>query len=91
MAAEEKEELTNLILFRKWRDAIRIGDDIIVTPLSLGMGGVKLSIQAPRRIRVRREEIYQEDMRDASNSAEAAGKGPCDSDYEGPDPDLQAR
>lgn len=49
-----------LVLTRKSRQSIMIGDDIEVAVLSVSGESVKLGIQAPREIPVFRKEIYVE-------------------------------
>ncbi|HVW38069.1 MAG TPA: carbon storage regulator [Pirellulales bacterium] len=48
-----------LILSRKRGEAIRIGDEIVVTVIQLGRGRVQLGIEAPTRVPVNREEVYR--------------------------------
>ena len=48
-----------LILTRKQNESVIIGDDIQVTVLSDRHGQVKLGIEAPEDIEIRREEIYE--------------------------------
>jgi carbon storage regulator len=48
-----------LILSRRQRESIRIGDDIEVTVLALTGGTVRLGIKAPRSVAVHRHEIYE--------------------------------
>ena len=48
-----------LVLSRRQNEAIRIGDDVKVTVVSIEGGVVKLGIEAPRRITVHRGEIYR--------------------------------
>ena len=45
---------------RKAGQAIRIGDDIIVTVKQVRGKQVRVSIQAPREVPVFREELYQQ-------------------------------
>jgi carbon storage regulator len=49
-----------LVLTRKSRQSIMIGDDVEVAVLSVSGESVKLGIQAPREIPVFRKEIYVE-------------------------------
>lgn len=48
-----------LILSRRIGEDIRIGDDIVVTVISVQGMQVKLGIAAPSAVAVHREEIYQ--------------------------------
>ncbi len=49
-----------LVLTRKTRESIMIGDDIEVTVLSSDGAKVRLGIQAPSNVPVHRTEIYLE-------------------------------
>jgi carbon storage regulator len=46
-----------LVLSRKERQSIRLGDDITVTIVRLTRDQVRLGIDAPREIRVLRDEL----------------------------------
>lgn len=48
-----------LILTRRVGETINIGDDIKVTVLAVNGNQVKIGIDAPSKIAVHREEIYQ--------------------------------
>jgi carbon storage regulator len=48
-----------LILSRRERESLQIGDDVTVTVLSVRGGQVRLGVAAPKHIPVHREEIYQ--------------------------------
>ncbi len=54
-----------LVLTRKPKQSIMIGDDIELTVLSVSVGGekVRLGIQAPSEVPVHRTEIYLEIQR----------------------------
>jgi len=54
-----------LVLARKEGEGIRLGDEIVITVLSTHGGQVRLGIEAPTRITIHREEIY--DMIAAAN------------------------
>lgn len=47
-----------LVLTRKLNEAIKIGDDIEITVLSIDGEQVKLGINAPKHIDIHRKEIY---------------------------------
>lgn len=49
-----------LVLTRKQNEGIIIGDDIVVTVLNIEKDKIRLGIQAPRSIRVIREELLVE-------------------------------
>lgn len=46
-----------LVLTRKERDAILIGEGIVVTVAEINGGRVKLAIEAPRHVRIDRQEV----------------------------------
>lgn len=47
-----------LVLSRKLKEAIQIGDDIELTILSIEGDQVKIGIQAPRHVDIHRKEVY---------------------------------
>ena len=62
-----------LILTRKVGESIMIGDSVEVKVLGIRAGQIKLGIEAPKDVKVHREEIYEriraeeESKRQASN------------------------
>ena len=59
-----------LVLTRKLNERIMIGDDIVITVIELrGDNSIRLGIEAPRGVRIQREEIV--DAIAASNRAAA--------------------
>ena len=63
-----------LILSRRPGESITIGDDIVVTVVSVSGNQIRLGISAPREVRVLRDEIYksvQEENRAAANTADS--------------------
>jgi len=48
-----------LILTRRERESVKIGDDVTVTVLGIRGGQVRIGISAPKVIPVHREEIYR--------------------------------
>ncbi|WP_100405455.1 carbon storage regulator CsrA [Bacillus solitudinis] len=60
-----------LVLSRKVKEAIQIGDDIEITVLSIEGDQVKLGINAPRHVEIHRKEIYlaiQEENNEAAKT-----------------------
>ena len=58
-----------LILSRRPGESLTIGDDVVVTVVSVSGNQIRLGITAPREVRVLREEVYKT-MREV-NQAEA--------------------
>lgn len=62
-----------LVLTRKTGEAIRIGDDIEITVLSVQGDQIKLGIEAPKHIDIHRKEIFlaiQEENEAANNTVD---------------------
>ncbi|WP_078414317.1 carbon storage regulator CsrA [Priestia abyssalis] len=49
-----------LVLTRKLKESIKIGDDIEITVLSVSGDQVKIGINAPKSVEIHRMEIYNE-------------------------------
>ncbi|MFC3886532.1 carbon storage regulator CsrA [Bacillus songklensis] len=49
-----------LVLTRKTKESIKIGDDIEITVLSVSGDQVKIGIKAPKSVEIHRTEIYNE-------------------------------
>jgi carbon storage regulator len=47
-----------LVLTRKIKEAIQIGDDIEITVLAISGDQVKIGISAPKHVEIHRKEIY---------------------------------
>jgi carbon storage regulator len=64
-----------LVLGRKVDESIMIGDDIVITVLSIEADRVKLGIRAPQHTSILRHELYeivkQENLRAAQAAASA--------------------
>jgi len=66
-----------LVLSRRPGETLAIGDDIVVTVVSVSGNQIKIGITAPREVRVLRGEIYQgmhEENRAAANVADSERK-----------------
>jgi carbon storage regulator len=48
-----------LVLTRKVGEKINIGDDIVLSVLEINRGNVRLGIDAPRSVKVFRQEVYE--------------------------------
>ena len=62
-----------LVLTRRLGESINIGDDIVVTLLSVAGSQVRLGITAPQNIRVVRQEILKGIQEENSAAAKSAG------------------
>ena len=51
-----------LLIRRKKKEAIQVGDDVRITVLDIRADQVKLLIQAPREVRVLRAELLVNDI-----------------------------
>ena len=60
-----------LVLTRRLGECIRIGDDISIRVLDIQRGQVRMAIDAPRRIPIHREEIYEQVQRENKSAAES--------------------
>lgn len=64
-----------LVLTRKVDESISIGDDIVVKVIGVEGTQVKLGIDAPRNVRVLRQEVYEkikdENIRSAKGDSSA--------------------
>ncbi len=60
-----------LVLTRKSDESIRIGDDIIIRVVEVKGNQVRLGIEAPKRFRIYREELYQKISKENRLSAMA--------------------
>ncbi len=61
-----------LILSRKIDEKIRIGEDIIITLIDVHGDQVKIGVEAPKEVKVFRQEVF--DAIQNENKAAAAGK-----------------
>lgn len=63
-----------LILTRKVGESIMIGDSVEVKILGLRAGQVKIGIEAPKDLKVHREEIYERIRAEEENKRQAANE-----------------
>ena len=56
-----------LVLTRRVNERIVIGDDVVVTVLEVRGEQVRLGIEAPRDVKVFREEVLLRDQRDGDS------------------------
>ena len=49
-----------LVLTRKAGESVMIGDDVVITVLEARGDVIRLGIDAPKDVRVHREEVYRE-------------------------------
>jgi carbon storage regulator len=52
-------EIVMLILTRRIGETLMVGDDVTITVLGVRGNQVRIGVNAPRRVAVHREEIYQ--------------------------------
>lgn len=65
-----------LVLGRKAGERILIGDDVVVTVVSVGKDGVRVGIEAPRDVRIHRAEIVDQVAEDNRAAAAKTADGP---------------
>ncbi len=58
-----------LVLSRRERERIRVGDSIVITVVRVGRDRVRLGIEAPPEVLVLRDELESRHDRDRSDSA----------------------
>ncbi|MFS2032249.1 carbon storage regulator CsrA, partial [Curtobacterium sp. CT11-45] len=63
-----------LVLTRKVGERILVGDDIVITVLDSRGDGVRIGIDAPRGVKIQREEVVRA-VTEANAEAAAAGAG----------------
>lgn len=68
-----------LILTRRPDESIMLGDDVVITVLSVKGQQVRLGIDAPKDVEVHRQEVYE-------RIGKAAGGGGGDVRVDEPDP-----
>jgi carbon storage regulator len=61
-----------LILTRRERESLKIGDDVTITVLSVRGSQVRIGVAAPKHVPVHREEIYKRIRTERASSQETA-------------------
>ena len=82
-----------LVLTRKLRESIIIGDDIRITVVDIRGKQVKVAIEAPREVSVHRAEVFDRIQHENGNglpNAAGTGNGHVPPGYP-PSPDLRYR
>ncbi|MGL3200542.1 MULTISPECIES: carbon storage regulator CsrA [Curtobacterium] len=69
-----------LVLTRKVGERILVGDDIVITVLDGRGDGVRIGIDAPRGVKIQREEVVRAVIE--ANAEAAAAAGAADDDAE---------
>jgi carbon storage regulator len=64
-----------LVLSRHRDESIIIGDDIVVTVVDIRGDKVRLGIEAPTRVPVHRQEIYEAIQREKARQSGESGAG----------------
>jgi carbon storage regulator len=64
-----------LILTRRPKESLRIGDDVTITILALKHNQVRVGIEAPKDVTVHREEVYERIR--AERSVQGSDELPC--------------
>ncbi|MBT2501088.1 carbon storage regulator CsrA [Curtobacterium sp. ISL-83] len=65
-----------LVLTRKVGERILVGDDIVITVLDARGDGVRIGIDAPRGVKIQREEVVRAVAEANAEAAAAAAGGP---------------
>ena len=63
-----------LILTRKVGESIMIGDSVEVKVLGVRAGQIKIGIEAPKELKVHREEIYERIRAEKESERQAANE-----------------
>jgi len=60
-----------LVLTRRAKQSVMIGDDIVVTVLEVRGDQVRIGIEAPRSVTVHREEVFDQVRADSAAATDA--------------------
>ena len=63
-----------LRITRRAGERIMLGDDVVIEVVEIRGGTVRLAIEAPRSLRIYREELWLEVQRENQAAAQAAGQ-----------------
>ncbi len=69
-----------LILTRRVGETVVVGDEVTVTVLGIKGNQVRCGINAPKRVAVHREEIYERIRREERDEADEKSKGTTEND-----------
>ncbi|MDX2418981.1 MAG: carbon storage regulator CsrA [Xanthomonadales bacterium] len=58
-----------LLLTRKVGEKLKIGDDVTVSVLGVKGGQIRIGIDAPRNVKVDREEVFQRIQKEGETSS----------------------
>jgi len=61
-----------LVLTRRVNETLIVGDDVMVTVLSVSGNQVRIGINAPRHVSVHREEIYEKIKHEKPSTPESS-------------------
>ena len=74
-----------LIITRRPGEKLMIGDDVVVEVIEVSGQSVRIGIEAPKSVRVYREEIYTAVKAENAAAASSPGQVPEDLPAKGPD------
>jgi carbon storage regulator CsrA len=60
-----------LVLARKINESIRIGENIVLKVIAIQEGQVKIGLEAPIEIKILRQEVYEEVLKNNMQAASA--------------------
>lgn len=61
-----------LVLTRKLGESIRIGDNVKITIIEADGNNIKIGIDAPRSVKVHREEVFERILEENKKAAQAS-------------------
>ena len=66
-----------LVLTRKVGEKIHVGGDVVITVVRIQNDKVRVGIEAPARVSVHREEVYQRTLLERQSHAAVGGDTPA--------------